>query len=157
MLLLFGSCVRHSEMQTTGADFLQGIWKQDSIPQQAQMLNYALHEIKFTCDSFYVQFDMHAKVNRMSDSCYNGGQWQETAKGVYVVRGDSLIAEGIYTKPNGKFKASGCYNKGPYNARFMIVKKTKDSIVLENRYDQRPIVLRKTQDITCVPKKRWED
>ncbi|QBQ42816.1 fumarate hydratase [Sphingobacterium psychroaquaticum] len=157
MLFTTSACVRHSEMQTEGADFLQGVWVQDSIPHQAQMMDYTLHEFKFTCDSIYTVMKVHAKTQRIPDSCYKDGNWTEYAKGVYVMRGDSLIGEGIYTKPNGKYKASGCYKTGTYLPRYRVAYHSKDSLVLESRYDQRPLVLRKTQDITCVPKRRWED
>lgn len=158
ILLLFQltSCVRHSEMQSEGASYLQGVWKQDSIPQQNSMIDYTLHEFKFICDSVYTTMDVYSKTKRIADSCYKNGNWQEYAQAVYVVRGDSIIGEGIFAKSNGKYKASGCYRSGTYLPRYRIAFHNKDSLVLESRYDQRPIVLRKTQDIACEPKKRWE-
>ena len=156
MLLIFGSCQRRSDIQGRGAEYLQGVWEQDSIPHQDQMLSYTLHSFKITCDSVYTTMDVHSTVQRMSDSCYQNGNWKEYAKAVYVVRGDSMIVEGVYTKENGKQKLSGCYKQGQYLPRFKIAKYSKDSLILENRFDQRPIVLHKKQDITCVPKKRWE-
>ncbi len=156
MLFTFVSCQRHSDMQGRGADFLQGIWRQDSIVQQEEMLSYTLHEFKFVCDSLYTTMYVHASVQTMPDSCFNEGQWTEYAKAVYVVRGDSIVVEGVYTKENGKQKISGCYKNGQYLPRFKIAYSSPDSLVLENRFDSRPIVLRKTGDITCVPKKRWE-
>ncbi|PRD54059.1 fumarate hydratase [Sphingobacterium gobiense] len=157
MLLFVSSCVRHSEMQSEGADYLQGVWVQDSIPHQSQMMDYTLHEFKFICDSVYTTMRVHAKMQRIADSCYKDGAWTEYARGVYVIRGDSLIGEGIYTKPNGKYKVSGCYRTGTYLPRYRVAYHDTDSLVLESRYDQRPIVLRKIHDISCVPKKRWED
>lgn len=156
MLLLFPSCQRHSDMQGEGADYLQGVWVQDSIPGQDQMLNYTIHELKFTCDSMYATMHIHNEVQTIPDSCYQQGEWTEYAKAVYSVRADSMIVDGVYTKPNGKQKISGCYRYGTYGPRFLIRSTSKDSLVLESRYDSRPIVLRKTADITCVPKKRWE-
>lgn len=156
MLLFSASCVRQSEMQTTGADFFQGEWVQDSIPGQEQMLHYTLHEFKVTCDSVYATLRVNSTVKNMSDSCFGSGSWTEYAKGVYVVRGDSLIVDGLYTKPNFKQKISGCYRSGTFIPRFKITAQSADSVVLESRFDQRPIVLRKTADITCVPKPRWE-
>src|SRR5690606_14796685 len=156
MLLLLGGCVRHSDMQSEGADYLQGIWVQDSNPHQIQMLDYTLHEFKFTCDSVYTTMKVHAKMQRIPDSCYKDGHWTEYARAVYVIRGDSLIGEGIYTKPNGKYKVSGCYKTGTYLPRYRVAYHDSDSLVLESRFDQRPIILRKTQDIICIPKKRWE-
>lgn len=158
ILLLVGlnSCIRHSEMQSEGASYLQGVWKQDSIPNQRAMIDYTLHEFKFVCDSVYTTMDVHAKTKRIADSCYRDGNWQEYARAVYVIRGDSIIGEGIYAKPNGKYKASGCYRSGTYLPRYRVAYHSPDSLVLESRYDQRPIVLRKVQDISCTPKKRWE-
>ncbi|KGE15067.1 hypothetical protein [Sphingobacterium deserti] len=157
MLFLISSCVRHSEMQTEGADYLQGVWVQDSIPHQAEMMDYTLHEFKFICDSVYTTMHVHAKTQRIPDSCYKKGEWTEHAKAVYVIRGDSLIAEGIYTKENGKYKTAGCYKTGTYLPRYRVAYHSADSLVLESRFDQRPVVLRKTQNISCVPKRRWED
>lgn len=156
MLFTLASCYRHSDMQTEGVKELQGVWVQDRIANQDQLLSYTLHELTFRCDSIYTLMQVHAKTKTMPDSCYKNGQWQEYAKGVYVQRGDSLIVEGIYTKENWKQKVSGCYKQGQYLPRFKIISIAADSIVLQNRYDSSPITLRKTQDITCVPKKRWE-
>ena len=143
-------------MQTEGTDYLQGVWVQDSIAHQDQMIDYSLHEFRFVCDSMYTTMHVNSKIQRIPDSCYQDGHWTEYARAVYVVRGDSLIAEGIYTKPNGKYKASGCYRTGTYLPRFRIAQHSADSLVLESRYDQRPLVLRKVQGISCVPKKRWQ-
>lgn len=156
MLFISSSCQRHSDMQGEGADWFQGVWVQDSIPNQAGMLNYTLHEFRVTCDSIYTTMKVHNKVKTMPDSCYGNGEWIEYAKAVYVLRGDSMIVEGVYTKPNWKQKISGCYKQGEYLPRYKVAYKSKDSVVLENKFDARPVVLRKTQDITCVPKKRWE-
>ncbi|MGN5956474.1 fumarate hydratase [Sphingobacterium lactis] len=143
-------------MQTEGAAFFQGVWKQESKVDTSQTLNYTLHDFKITCDSMYATFHVHNKVKTIPDSCYGDGNWTEYAKAVYVQRGDSIIVEGLYTKPNGKQKISGCYRSGPYVPRFKIAYAGKDSIVLENRFEARPIILKKVADITCVPKKRWE-
>ncbi len=156
MLFAFAACQRHSDMQEEGASFLQGVWIQDSIPHQDQMLSYTLHEFKFTCDSLYTTMRVHATTKMMSDSCFKDGKWMEYAKAVYVVRGDSMIVEGVYTKEDGKQKISGCYKNGQYLPRFKIAYYSSDSLVLESRFDSRPIILRKTADIVCVPKKRWE-
>lgn len=157
MLFVVSSCVRHSEMQTEGADFLQGVWVQDSIPHQSQMMDYTLHEFKFICDSVYTTMHVNASVQRIPDSCYKDGEWTEYAKGVYVMRGDSLIGEGIYTKENGKYKTAGCYKTGTYLPRYRVAYHDADSLVLESRFDQRRLVLRKIHSISCVPKRRWED
>ena len=156
LFLSLSSCRFNPDVQHEGAEYLQGTWIQDSIPMQGALLHYTLHELTFTCDSIYATLHTTSKAKNIADSCYNDGQWTEYAKGVYVVRGDSLLVDGLYTRANWRQKISGCYHIGQYLPRFKIVRYTPDSLVLENRYDQRPILLRKTADITCVPKKRWE-
>ncbi len=156
LFLLASSCRFNPDIQYEGADYLQGVWRQDSIPMQDALLQYTLHELKFTCDSIYATMHVTSKAKNIADSCYNEGQWTEYAKGIYVVRGDSLLVDGLYTKADWRQKISGCYRIGQYLPRFKIVRYTADSLILENRYDQRPLLLRKTADITCVPKKRWE-
>lgn len=156
MLLLSSACVRHSDMQGQGEEALQGVWIQDSSVSQAQMLEYTLHEFRFVCDSVYITMHVNSRIQRIADSCYGGGQWTEYAKAVYDVRGDSVIVDGVYTKPDGKQKVSGCHRHGRYTPRYYLSVKSKDSVVLENRFEGRPIVLRKTADVECVPKRRWE-
>lgn len=156
MLILSSSCERHSDMQGYGEEYLQGVWIQDSTINQDQALGYTLHEFRFTCDSVYVIMHVNNQIQRTPDSCHGNGQWTEYAKAVYSIRGDSMIVEGVYTKPNGKQKVSGCYRHGQYTPRYLLSLKNKDSLVLENKFEGRPIVLRKTADIDCVPKKRWE-
>ncbi|MCW8312346.1 fumarate hydratase [Sphingobacterium thalpophilum] len=155
MFFFFASCKFNSDMQSEGASFLQGEWVQDSIAGQQQMLQYTLHEFKFTCDSIYTVLHVNNKVQTIPDSCYKNGSWTERAKGIYVLRGDSVIVDGIFTKENGKQKISGCYRSGQYIPRFKVVYHDPDSVVLESRFDQRPIILRKVKDISCVPKKRY--
>jgi|SRR5690606_22010458 len=154
--IILSSCEFKSDYQNEGADFLQGVWIQDPLPYQDQLNHFMLHEFKFTCDSMYVKMDVHQKTKIIADTCYNDGNWKEYAKSVYVVRGDSLIVDGLYAQENWKQKVSGCYKIGQYIPRFKIVHSSSDSLVLQNRYDQNQIILRKTQDITCVPKKRFE-
>lgn len=156
LFLLAGGCHFNSDMQYEGAAYLQGVWTQEGIPMQDALLQYTSYELKFTCDSIYATMRVTSKVRNIADSCYNGGQWTEYAKGIYVVRGDSLIVDGQYTHADWRPKMAGCYHLGQYLPRFKIVLHSPDSLLLENRYDPRPIRLRKTADITCVPRKRWE-
>lgn len=156
IILLLASCERNSEYQHEGAEFLQGVWVQDSVPFQDDLIQYTLHELKFTCDSIYADLNTHSSAKNTLDPCYGDGEWDEYAKGVYVVRGDSLIVDGLYTRADGKQKVGGCHRAGQFLPRYKIVSYSADSLVLQNRFDPRPILLRKVQDITCVPKKRWE-
>lgn len=150
------ACERHSSIQSEGAKFLQGVWLQDSVPLQEQLLHYTLHEIKFLCDSMYTTMHINQKKQRVPDSCFNNGEWKEFAKAVYVVREDSLIVEGVFTKKDWKQKISGCHRQGQYLPRYKIVHVSKDSLILSNKYEQTPITLRKIKDVNCIPKERWE-
>lgn len=156
ILSFFVSCQFNSDMQSEGKPELHGVWRQDSVYMQDQSLQYTLHEFKFVCDSMYVTMHTTSKVKNIHDTCYNDGKWTEYAKAVYLVRGDSILADGQYNKANWTQKLTGCYRIGQYLPRFKIQKVTADSLILESRFDQRPIALRKIADITCVPKKRWE-
>lgn len=153
LILCMGSaCRRLPNIQGKGEAFLQGIWNQDSIANSGKLLNYTQHKFKFTCDSFYVDMTTHSKVNYYADSCFNNGIWKEYAKGVYVVRGDSLFLEGTFTKANYKQKVSGCYQTGRYSKSFYIKSAKPDAVLLESINDQRDINLSLKERITCEPK-----
>src|SRR5690606_2575495 len=96
MLLFISSCVRHSEMQSEGADYLQGVWIQDSIAHQSQMMDYTLHEFRFVCDSVYTTMQVNAKMQRIPDCVYQDGQWKESVRGVCIIRRASPHREGTY-------------------------------------------------------------
>ncbi len=91
-------------------------------------------------------------MNYYADSCFNNGVWKEYAKGVYVVRGDSLFMEGDYTKPNYKQKVSGCYHTGRYIKSFYIKSMEPEAIQLQSVSDQRDINLVLKERIICEPK-----
>lgn len=153
MLILFlSSCKFNSKMQNTGAEFIQGSWIAETVPDQDKLLRYQLHDFQFTCDSVYVKIKTFAKTKMEIDTCYGNGEWQEYARGVYVVRGDSLLIEATYTHDNWRQKLSGCHHIGQYLPRFKITKQTADSLYLSNFYSHIPIELRKTETTTCVPK-----
>jgi hypothetical protein len=152
--LLFSSvaCRRLPNVQGKGELFLQGIWNQDSVANSGQLLSYTKHKFKITCDSFYVDLTTFSKVNYHEDSCFNKGVWLEYAKGTYLVKGDTLMLNGTFTKANYKQKVSGCYRNGRYLTNFKIIKNSTNQIELENLNDQRPCVLVLKQKITCLPK-----
>lgn len=151
-ILLVSACQRLPDVQGKGEVFLQGVWNQDSVPYSSTLLKYTEHKLKFTCDSFYVDLVTHSKVNYYEDTCFNKGIWQEFAKGVYVVRNDSLFLEGTYTKSNYKQKMTGCYNIGQYRQSFTITSAKADQLILQSVNDQREIVLALKEKIVCVPK-----
>ena len=152
LFFTFSACRRLPNVQGKGEVFLQGIWAQDSIANANKLLNYTQHQFKITCDSFYVDLTTFSKVNYYEESCFNKGVWQEHAKGTYVVKGDTLILEGTFTKSNYKQKVSGCYRNGRYLTSFKIKNSSDKQLQLENITDKRACLLVLKQQITCVPK-----
>jgi len=149
---VFTACKRLPNVQGKGEAFLQGVWSQDSIANADQLLSYTQHKFKFTCDSFYVDLTTHSKVNYYADSCYNNGVWKEYAKGVYVVRNDSLFMEGDYTKSNYKQKVSGCFHTGRYIKSFYVKSISPKLIRMESASDQRDVNLVLKARIICEQK-----
>jgi hypothetical protein len=146
------SCSRLPNVQGKGEASLQGVWSQDSVANADQLLNYTQHRFKISCDSFYVDLTTHSKVNYYSDSCFNKGVWKEYAKGTYVVKGDTLLLTGTFTKANYKQKVSGCYRNGRYLSSFKIKSSGTNSLILDNLNDQRECALVLKEKINCVPK-----
>lgn len=152
LALLATACQRLPDVQGRGEVFMQGVWTQDSIPYASTLLNYTEHKFKFTCDSFYVDLTTHSKVNYYEDSCFNNGVWKEYAKGIYVVRNDSLFLQGTYTKSNYKQKVSGCYQTGQYLRSFSITSVKPNQLIIQSVNDQREAVLTLKEKIVCDPK-----
>lgn len=151
-LIFLNSCKFNSNYQKSGEPYLQGTWIQETVPYQDELLNYSLHEFRFSCDSVYIKIKSFAKKPIIVDSCYNNGEWAEYARGLYVIRNDSLLIEATYTYENGKQKLKGCYHIGQYLPRLQIKKQSADSLYLGVRNSHIPINLRKTETTTCVPK-----
>ena len=149
---LLTSCRFNPNLQGKGADFLQGEWMEDSVRYRDDLLQYTTHQFKFTCDSFYVTLETKAKSNYYPDSCFNNGQWTEYAKGLYAVRGDSVIISGTFTKSNFKQKISGCYRIGQYLETFVIKDRAPESLSLESVRQHRPIQLTQKRRTTCIQK-----
>lgn len=146
------SCRRNSNLQDSGTDFLQGVWAEDSVAYQNQLLQYTSHTFKFSCDSFYATLNTFAKVNAFADSCFNKGRFTEYAKGVYTLNNDTLLINGTFTKSNFKQKISGCYRSGQYLKSFIIKRKLADTIYLQSMQQHTPLILNLKQAITCVRK-----
>lgn len=147
------ACRFNPAMQGKGTDSLQGVWIQDSIPYQQQLLEYTTHRFTFTCDSFYATLQTHSKVNRSgSAECFNNGIWNEYAKGTYLIRKDTLYLHGTFTGANFKQKLSGCYRIGQYLPVFVIKKHIENIIELEDLYKHMPVILHLKNKITCIPK-----
>jgi len=152
LIFLLPACKFNSKMQDAGSEFLQGTWVAKSVPYQDKLMRYELHDFKFTCDSVYIKIKTFSKTKMEADSCYGNGEWDEYARGVYVVRGDSLLIEATYTHADWRQKLSGCHHIGQYLPRFKITRQTPDSLYLNNLYSHIPIELEKTESATCVPK-----
>src|SRR5882757_5336128 len=90
------ACSFNPNLQGKGQDYLQGEWKQDSIPMQKQLVAYSLYKFKFTCDSVYMQLDSYSKVNSGQDSCMNKGHWNEYIRGTYHQSNDTLHIKGNF-------------------------------------------------------------
>ena len=150
--LFMTSCSRLPDIQGKGETFLQGVWNQDSVANKEQLQNYTQHKFKFTCDSFYVDFTTHSKVNYYEEECFNNGLWKEYAKGTYQVRNDTLILVGDFTKPNYKQKVSGCYRNGRYITSFKVKTWSAEELALESLSDQTEVKLNLKEKITCVQK-----
>jgi len=152
LLTFLSSCTLQPNVQGKGEAILQGIWNQDSVPHSAELLSYTQHHFKITCDSFYVYLTTFSKVNYYEESCFNKGVWKEYAKGTYVVKGDTLLLTGTFTKSNYKQKVSGCYRNGQYLSNFKIKSSSATSLRLESLTDQKECALVLKEKITCVPK-----
>jgi hypothetical protein len=150
--LLLSACKFNPNIQDEGAPFLQGSWTETRADQQDSLLRYQLHDFRFDCDSVYIQIRTHARTKMEADSCYGDGEWTEYARGIYIVRNDSLFIEATYTHDNWKQKLSGCHHIGQYLPRFAITKQEEDSLELQNFYSKVPIRLARTAQSNCVPK-----
>jgi hypothetical protein len=152
IIFTFFSCKFNPNVQGRGAIYLQGIWSEEQVLYQDQLLEYTLHTFKFTCDSFYLTLDTHAKANMYPDSCFNNGRWTEYVKGVYSVSNDTLSLNGTFTKSNFKQKISGCYHIGQYVKTFALKKCKNDSLSLRDMSQHVSFSLRLRQRINCIPK-----
>lgn len=152
LLALSSSCTRLPNLQGKGEMVLQGLWKQDSVENSSQLLNYTQHTFKFTCDSFYVDLTTYSKVNYYEEACFNKGVWKEYAKGTYALSGDTLYLKGTFTKANYKQKVSGCYRNGQYISNFKLKSVDATKLVLESINDQKECRLNLKAKINCVPK-----
>lgn len=150
-VLLF-ACKFNSDYQGEGEPALQGTWVQDSIPLQDSLMQYTLHEFRFSCDSVYITLHTIAKQPIVVDACFNEGKWTEYARGLYVIRNDSLLIEATYVHASGKQKLTGCYRIGQYLSRMKIVSLSEDSLKMEDKNSFIPLALRRTATTTCIPK-----
>ncbi|HCN83269.1 MAG TPA: fumarate hydratase [Sphingobacteriaceae bacterium] len=150
LLLILFACKFNPDVQGKGSVLLQGVWEQDSVQYHDQLLEYTRHKFTFSCDSFYATLITKAKVNQYPDSCFNGGNWSEYAKGTYVFRNDTLYLLGTFTKSNFKQKISGCYRIGQYLPVFLVKEHTPGKLIFQDQHINMTLNLK--QKITCDPK-----
>lgn len=151
--LSFTACKFNPDVQTPGQAYLQGEWKQDSVTMQQQLVSYSLYNLKFTCDSFFVQINTFSKVNTGADSCTRGGHWAEYAKGVYEQKNDTLHVRGLFCNADYSYKdPTGCLRSGVYEEYFKVKKKSDSLISLSPTSGVLPVDLRLIKRTVCNPK-----
>nr|WP_067061333.1 hypothetical protein [Mucilaginibacter sp. L294] len=151
--LLQTACKFNPDVQTPGESYLQGEWQQDSVTMQKQLVNYSLYNLKFNCDSFFVQIKTFSKANTGADSCTKSGQWTEYAKGVYEQRNDTLHVRGLFCNANYSYKEpTGCFRSGVYEESFKVIKKTDSVVQFNPTSSVITFNARLIKSNTCTPK-----
>jgi|SRR5579863_1940457 len=152
LVVTFASCTLNPDLQGKGEAYLQGEWRQDSVPMQKKLTEYSLYNISFSCDSFYMQINSFSKVNNGPDKCTASGHWTEYVKGGYQQHGDTLHMRGQFCNANYSLKnEGGCFRSGIYEEIFM-VKKKNDSLVSLMGSSVIAIDLRLKKRTTCTQK-----
>jgi hypothetical protein len=153
LLLALSACSFNPSLQGKGQDYLQGEWKQDSIPMQKQLLSYSLFKFKFSCDSVFMQLNSFSKVNSGMDSCMNGGHWSEYIRGTYTQSHDTIRIKGNFCNADYTLKKqAGCFRYGPYEEFFKVSKKTDSLVQFLSTSNVIPVNLHLIKKITCNPK-----
>ncbi|MCS3732892.1 fumarate hydratase [Mucilaginibacter dorajii] len=153
LLLAFGSCTMNPDYQKPGIKYLQGEWKQDSVPAQKRLVTYSLYDLKFSCDSFFMKVSTVSKVNYGADTCMGSGHWAEYIKGTYTQKQDTLHLKGEFCTANGGYKdEKTCFRYGDYE-EFFKVKQIKDSLIqFTSTSNVIPINARLVKRTNCIPK-----
>jgi hypothetical protein len=150
---LLSACTLNPSLQGKGESYLQGEWKQDSIPMQKQLLTYSLFKYKFSCDSVFIEVNSVSKVNSGMDSCMNAGHWTEYIRGTYHQSNDTLHIKGNFCNADYTLKKQiGCFRSGPYEESFKVSKKTDSLVQFLSTSNVIPVNLHLIKKITCDPK-----
>jgi len=147
------SCSFNANLQGKGEAYLQGEWRQDSVPMQQKLTEYSLYNISFSCDSFFMQINTFSKANNGNSNCMASGHWTEYVKGSYLQRGDTVHIRGQFCNANyGLKQEGGCFRSGIYQETF-IAKKLQDSLVrFAPASSVIPMDLHLTKRTTCTQK-----
>ncbi len=157
------SCSPNSNVQTPGNPLFQGVWKEVLSKEKLDPKNmeYTSYEFRFTCDSVYMILRICSKFGYEDPKCFQKGVWSEYQKGGYKIKDDSLIIEGVYTKPNYKMKTSGCHHSGNFHEVFLIssggqknslslnLNSGTDTLTLISPHEEEMIHLHRTQKTVC--------
>jgi hypothetical protein len=147
------SCSFNPPLQGKGVAALQGEWKQDTISNSKQLVNYTLYHLRFSCDSVFVQMENYSKVNYGTDTCMNKGHWFEYAGATYTQKNDTLHIKGFYCDAKYRLKdLGGCFNSGPYEDTFKIRMKGDSALQLLPLSNTISIKLKLVKRTTCIPK-----
>ncbi len=153
LIIFFSACSPNPNLQGKGEVYLQGEWRQDSVPKQKLLLQYSLYHLKFSCDSFFMQISSISKVNNGADTCMNSGHWAEYAKGTYQQRNDTLHLKGQFCNADYSLKnEGGCFRSGVYEDFFKVGKKTDSLIQFSSISSVVPINAHLIKRTTCNPK-----
>jgi hypothetical protein len=153
LFALSSSCTNNPNYQGKGQLYLQGEWRQDSVPAEKQLLTYSLYDLKFDCDSFFFKIYTHSKVNYGADTCMNAGHWTEYVKGSYQQRHDTVFMDGGFCNPDYTLKGDGgCFRTGVYREFFVLKAKKDSAIEFLGSTTVIPIKARLIKKTTCTPK-----
>ena len=149
-LVALAGCSLNPSFQGKGEAYLQGQWKQDSIPMQKQLLSYSLYEFKFSCDSVYGTIRSFSKVNNGYDTCMNTGKWTEFFRGTYQQTDDTLRIKGNFCNSDFSLKEpKGCFRSGVYQDVFKVTPKGDSLVQLSSTSNVIPVNLRLINKIVC--------
>lgn len=149
----FASCWFNPNMQGRGEVYLQGEWRQDSVPMENKLLEYSLYDIRFSCDSFYMRINTFSKVNNGADSCGASGHWTEYVRGNYQQQDDTVRLKGQFCNPDYSIKQEGgCFRAGPYEESFTVAKRSDSLIRFLPSESVIPVEVHLIKHTTCTPK-----
>jgi hypothetical protein len=150
LLLSISACWPNPNTQTGGQDYLQGEWQQDSVPAQKQLVCYALHHFRFSCDSFFMTINYYSKVNYGADSCMKSGHWVQYTRGHYEQRNDTIFLKGQYCNPDFTIRETpACTGMGVYAEIFKVAKKAGANIQLSSTSSVISINARLVKKTSC--------
>jgi len=148
-----GSCSMNPDYQKPGVKYLQGEWRQDTVPAQKKLVTYSLYDLKFSCDSFLMKISTVSKVNYGADTCMNSGHWTEYIRGTYVQKQDTLHLKGQFCNADGSYKdEKSCFRYGDYEEFYKVKQKADSLIEFTSTSNVIPINARLIKRTSCIPK-----